>query len=124
MFRNTYQKGARVPTFDAPVRVVNDAFCPQPVANGNLYDLTVRFGDLNGDGIVDVCTLHRPHSRFLTDISTSNNTSASTPMGAAQAGLIPPQVYKPYPRRTHIRQKPPKDPSARMFVSRMSMAMG
>jgi hypothetical protein len=54
MFRNTYKQGAEVPTFDAPVRVVNGAFCPQPDAVSDIQDLAVRFGDLDGDGRVDV----------------------------------------------------------------------
>jgi hypothetical protein len=54
MFRNTYKKGSEVPTFDASIRVANGTLCPQPILNGNLYDLAVRFGDLDGDRRVDV----------------------------------------------------------------------
>jgi hypothetical protein len=27
--------------------------CPQPIINGNLFDLAVRFGDFDGDKRVD-----------------------------------------------------------------------
>jgi hypothetical protein len=57
MWRNTYKKGDKVPTFEAPVQVVEKTLCPQPVPNGNLYDLAVRFADLNGDKRVDVSML-------------------------------------------------------------------
>jgi hypothetical protein len=49
MWRNTYKKGDKVHTFEAPVQVVNKALYPQPVSNGNLYDLAVRFADINAD---------------------------------------------------------------------------
>ena len=54
MWRNTYKQGDAKPTFAPPIRVVDTAPCPQPIVNGNLFDLAVRFGDLDGDGRVDV----------------------------------------------------------------------
>jgi hypothetical protein len=54
MFRNTYKQGAAFPTFDAPFQVVNNALCPQPFNNGDLFDTAVRFGDLDGDKRIDV----------------------------------------------------------------------
>lgn len=57
MWRNTYKKGATKPTFEASKRVVNSALCPQPVVSGDIYDLVIRFGDLDGDKRVDVCSM-------------------------------------------------------------------
>jgi hypothetical protein len=57
MWRNTYKKGDKVPSFEAPVQIVDKTLCPQPISNGDLYDLAVRFADLDGDKRVDVCIL-------------------------------------------------------------------
>jgi hypothetical protein len=69
MFRNTYKQGAAFPTFDASVQVVNNALCPQPHTNGELFDIAVRFGDLDGDGRVDVRT------HFLKTFSTNSRAA-------------------------------------------------
>jgi hypothetical protein len=39
------------------VQIVSKTLCPQPIPNGNLYDLAVRFADLDGDKRVDVRVL-------------------------------------------------------------------
>jgi hypothetical protein len=53
MYCNTYNSGNSIPPFDPPIRVVNSNLCPQPIINGNLFDLAVRFGDVDGDKRVD-----------------------------------------------------------------------
>lgn len=54
MFRNAYKKGAEVPTFEPPVQVLVSALCPQFDVELDIHDRAVRFGDLDGDGRVDV----------------------------------------------------------------------
>lgn len=49
MYRNTWSEGKASPTFDEPTLVVNGGLCPQTYSPG-LYDLAVRFGDLDADG--------------------------------------------------------------------------
>jgi hypothetical protein len=56
MWRNKYKKGDKVPSFAASVPVVTKTLCSQPIVNGNLYDLAVRFADLDGDKRVYVRT--------------------------------------------------------------------
>lgn len=57
MWRNVYKQGDVKPTFEVSKRVVDGASCPQPYATGEIHDLAVRFGDLDGDKRVDVCPM-------------------------------------------------------------------
>lgn len=57
MWRNTYKEGDADPTFEAFKRVVDGILCPQLFTTGNIYDLAVRFSDLDGDKRVDVCAI-------------------------------------------------------------------
>ncbi|KAH7075890.1 carbohydrate esterase family 3 protein [Paraphoma chrysanthemicola] len=69
VWRNTYKKGAAVPTFAKPIRVVDISACGQSDAQGSLYDLAVRFADLDGDKRVDyICT--SPSGTFETYLNT------------------------------------------------------
>ncbi|KAF2036073.1 SGNH hydrolase [Setomelanomma holmii] len=79
MWRNTYKQGLPTPTFANPVRVVDTDLCPQADALGNLYDVAVRFGDLDGDERVDyICT--SPSSHFDAYLNTpSGLTSLPAP---------------------------------------------
>ncbi|CAI6337080.1 unnamed protein product [Periconia digitata] len=56
MYRNTWAEGKTSPTFADPVKVKSGGDCPQKYSPG-LYDLAVRFGDLDGDGRVDYLCL-------------------------------------------------------------------
>jgi hypothetical protein len=67
MWRNTYKEGNAVPTFDAWIRVVDSNRCPQPVISSSLYDLAVRFGDLDGDRRVDV-GIRILNTKHITDV--------------------------------------------------------
>jgi hypothetical protein len=69
MYRNTYKPGNAIPTFDPPMRVVNSNLCPQLISNSNLFDLAVRFGDLDGDRRVDYICME-PDGRSLGWLNT------------------------------------------------------
>ncbi|KAH7399037.1 carbohydrate esterase family 3 protein [Phaeosphaeria sp. MPI-PUGE-AT-0046c] len=69
MWRNTYKQGDTKPSLEASRRVINSALCPQPVVNGDIYDLAIRFGDLDGDRRVDYICLD-PNGRSSAWLNT------------------------------------------------------
>jgi hypothetical protein len=95
MWRNIYQKGAPTPTFANPVRVVDTSLCPQSDANGNLYDLAVRFGDLDGDRRVDVSNLVLKLSQSRIHTHCNNSTSAPPLPAISKPPSTHPQASAP-----------------------------
>lgn len=83
MWRNTYEAGKTMPTFEAPMRVVNSDLCPQPIVNGNLFDLAVRFGDLDGDKRVDYICMF-PDGRSLGWLNTPHGLQTMPSMNPHQ----------------------------------------
>jgi hypothetical protein len=71
------------------MRVVNSNLCPQPIVNGNLIDIAVRFGDLDSDKCVDYICMepdgrnlgwpHIPHG--LATMPSTNRNQIKVPEG-------------------------------------------
>ncbi|KAF2713128.1 carbohydrate esterase family 3 protein [Pleomassaria siparia CBS 279.74] len=87
-YRNTYKDNGAgsggIPTFDAPVQVIKDDRCYQPILNGNLLDKAVHFGDLDGDGRVDYICM-KPDG---TSLGWLNKASGMQTIPATNANQI------------------------------------